>query len=130
MHHVTGSFEVTVTPADDPTIAALGAARWAITKTYAGPLTATARAVMLSAGNPASGSAGYAAIERVDGTLDGQAGSFALVHNATMDKGSPAMRVTVVPGSGTGALAGITGTLTIRIEGGHHFYDLDYDLAP
>lgn len=130
MHHVTGSFEVTVTPADDPTIAALGAARWAITKTYAGPLTATARAVMLSAGNPASGSAGYAAIERVDGTLDGQAGSFALVHNATMDKGSQAMRVTVVPGSGTGALAGITGTLTIRIEGGHHFYDLDYDLAP
>ena len=56
------------------------------------------------------------------------AGSFALIHAATMDKGSQAMHVTVVPGSGTGGLAGITGTLTIRVDGGKHFYDLDYDV--
>lgn len=129
MHHAAGKFEVTVVPAEDAGVAALMAARWSITKTYAGPLTATAHAIMLSAGNPAAGSAGYAAIERVEGTLDGRAGSFALVHLATMNKGGQAMQVTVVPGSGTGALAGITGTLTIRIEGGQHFYTLDYDVA-
>ena len=127
MHQASGSFEVSVVPADDPGIAALGATRWTITKTYAGPLTATAHAVMLSAGDPGAGTAGYAAIERVDGTLDGRAGSFALVHLATMDKGLQAMTVIVVPGSGTGALAGITGTLTIRRDAGHH-YDLAYDL--
>lgn len=130
MHHATGSFEVTVVLADDPAIAALHAARWTITKTYTGPLAGTARAVMLSAGDPKAGAAGYVAIERIDGALDGRTGSFALAHLATMGGGASDMRVAVVPGSGTGALAGMTGTLTIRIENGHHFYDLDYDLAP
>ena len=51
------------------------------------------------------------------------------MQSATMTKGAPDMRVFIVPGSGTGALAGITGTMTIRVDGGHH-YDLDYDLAP
>lgn len=130
MHHATGSFEVTVVPADDPGIAALHAMRWTIAKTYAGPLAATANAVMLSAGDPRTGAAGYAVMERVTGTLDGRGGSFALVHLATMNGGASDMRVVVVPGSGTDALAGITGTLAIRIEDGRHFYDLDYDLAP
>ena len=99
-------------------------------KTYAGPLTATAAGEFLSAGDPKSGSAGYIAAERIDGTLDGRAGTFVLMQSATMDRGVPAMRVFVVPGSGTGALTGLTGTLVIRIEHGQHFYDLDYDLAP
>ncbi len=129
MQHATGSFEVTVVPAEDSGVAALTASRWTITKTYAGSLAATAHAVMLSAGDPKAGSAGYAAIERVDGTLDGRQGGFALVHIATMDRGAQDMRVAVVPGSGTGALAGITGTLKIHIVNGRHLYDLDYDLA-
>jgi hypothetical protein len=36
--------------------------------------------------------------------------------------------VVVVPGSGTGELAGLEGSLRITIEHGTHFYDLDYTL--
>jgi hypothetical protein len=38
------------------------------------------------------------------------------------------MQVIVVPGSGTGALKGIEGTFTIRVENGGHSYDFDYTL--
>ncbi len=130
MHHATGSFEVTMTPVDDPAIAALAGARWTLTKTYAGPLAGRAHGVMLSAGDPKVGSAGYVVYERIDGTLDGRAGSFSLAHSATMDKGASAMQVAIIPGSGLGALAGITGTMAIRIDAGRHLYDLDYDLTP
>ncbi len=34
----------------------------------------------------------------------------------------------IVPDSGTGALAGITGTLSIAVEDGVHRYDLAYTL--
>jgi hypothetical protein len=38
------------------------------------------------------------------------------------------LSVVVVPDSGAGQLAGIAGTMTIRIEKGAHFYDFDYTL--
>ncbi len=126
MQRATGSFEVTMVPQPGPPA---WANRMTVTKTYSGPLAATAAGEFLSAGDPRSGSAGYVAAERVDGTLDGRAGGFVVMQSATMDHGQPDMRVFVVPGSGTGALTGITGTMTIRVEGGKHFYDLDYDLA-
>jgi hypothetical protein len=34
----------------------------------------------------------------------------------------------VVPDSGTGQLAGISGSMTISIEAGKHFYDFEYSL--
>ncbi len=34
--------------------------------------------------------------------------------------------VTVVPDSGTEELAGLSGSMTIRIEGGKHFYEFVY----
>jgi len=34
----------------------------------------------------------------------------------------------VVPDSGTGELAGIAGTMRIRIEERKHFYEFDYEL--
>ena len=130
MHHATGTFEVAMTPVDDPAIAALAGTRWRLDKTYAGPLAGAGHGVMLSAGDPKRGSAGYVVYERVDGTLDGRAGAFSLAHSATMDKGGQVMRVDIIPGSGLAALAGIGGTMRIRIEGGKHFYDRDYDFAP
>jgi FlaG/FlaF family flagellin (archaellin) len=127
MHHAAGTFEVTMTAAaGDP----VWLNRMTMTKVYAGALVATATGEFLSAGDPAAGSAGYIAAERIDGTLDGRAGTFVVMQSATMDKGAPVMRVFVVPGSATGALAGMTGTMTIRIESRQHFYDLDYHLAP
>jgi len=45
-----------------------------------------------------------------------------------MNRGAPGLTITVVPDSGTGDLAGITGTMNIIIEAGKHSYELDYNL--
>ena len=70
------------------------------------------------------------AIERVTGTLSGRKGSFVLQHSGTMTRGTQHLEISVVPDSGTGDLAGLTGTMSIRIEGGKHFYELLYNLRP
>ena len=68
------------------------------------------------------------AVERVDGTLDGRAGTFILQHSATMTRGAPQLSIGVVPDSGTGELAGLVGRLSIEITGGKHFYVFEYTL--
>jgi hypothetical protein len=125
--HATGAFDVKLAPETvDPPDPSLG--RMSIDKTFHGPLEATSKGAMLTTGNPASGAAAYVALETVTGTLDGHAGSFTLMHNTTMVGGHGVLSVTVAPDSGTGALAGLTGKMNIRIEGGKHYYDFDYTL--
>ena len=60
---------------------------------------------MLAAMTDVEGSAGYVAMERVAGKLDGREGTFALQHSGTMTRGTPHLVITVVPDSGTGQLA-------------------------
>jgi hypothetical protein len=104
--------------------------RLRLEKRFHGDLDATSVVEMLSAGDPASGSAGYVAIEHVVGTLQGHAGSFMLQHSGTIHRGAGSLQVTVVPGSGTGALAGLTGTLAIdSADDGAHSYRFDYAIA-
>jgi hypothetical protein len=67
-------------------------------------------------------------MERVTGTLHGHSGSFVLQHSATMNRGTPQLSVTVVPDSGTGALAGLSGKMAINIEAGKHSYEFEYVL--
>jgi len=74
------------------------------------------------------GSAGYVAMERVDGTLGGRAGSFVLQHSGTMNRGAQQLALTVVPDSATGELEGLSGSMKIIIEGGQHSYEFDYEL--
>jgi hypothetical protein len=83
---------------------------------------------MLSAGTEVQGSAGYVAIERVEGTLQGRAGGFTLQHTGTMDRGVPSLSVTVVPDSGTGELRGLSGALKIILAEGEHRYEFSYTL--
>jgi hypothetical protein len=45
-----------------------------------------------------------------------------------MTRGTPALSITVVPDSGTGALTGLTGTMAIVMTGGTHAYEFDYAL--
>ncbi|MGH7506521.1 MAG: DUF3224 domain-containing protein, partial [Longimicrobiales bacterium] len=75
----SGTFDVKLTPqadaAADPTVA-----RMAIDKRFHGDLDASSRGQMLAAATDIEGSAGYVAMERVTGTLDGSRGSFALQH--------------------------------------------------
>jgi hypothetical protein len=94
-------------------------------KRFHGELDATSVVEMLSGGNPASGSAGYVAMEHVVGTLQGRRGSFMLQHNGTMDRGAMELSVSVIPGTGTDELAGLQIDIA---EGGAHFYTFDYAL--
>lgn len=80
-----------------------------LAKTFEGGMAGTSSGTMLSAGDPTAGSAGYVAIEAFTGTLDGRPGGFALQHSGTMNSGSQSLVIIVVPGSGTGALVGLSG---------------------
>lgn len=132
VHHATGDFDVTITPeASAPAPAGgLPTARMALHKTFTGGLNGEVSGVMLSAGRPAPGAAAaYVAIDQVHGTVDGREGGFVLVHRGTITKAGVAdLQVTIAPDTGTGALAGIAGTLTITQAGGKHSYDLAYRL--
>jgi len=126
MHHAQGTFTVDVHPLSPAPAEGIG--RFSINKTIHGDLEATSIGEMFTGGDPKKGLAGYVAIEVVTGTLGGKSGSFALQHFATMDGNGHKMQVIVVPGSGTGELAGVEGTFTIRIENREHFYDFEYAL--
>ena len=102
--------------------------RVSIDKSIAGDLVATTAGQMLSAITEMKGSAGYVAIEIVEGVLAGKKGTFLLQHTGTMNKGAPSLSVTVVPDSGTGELVGLAGEFTIIIAGGKHSYEFKYTL--
>jgi hypothetical protein len=74
MHPATGSFTVKLVPQkDEPSDPKL--ARMTIDKQFIGALEATSIGQMLSAGTDTKGSAGYVAIEKVTGKLEGRSGS-------------------------------------------------------
>lgn len=126
-----GSFEVKIAPQapDSAPAQAAALARLSLDKRYSGPLDAIGQGEMLAEGGGGRKDGAYVAMERVTGTLHGRAGSFVLVHRALMRDGTPQdWTVVVVPGSGTGALAGLEGSLRITVEQGMHFYDLEYTL--
>jgi hypothetical protein len=102
--------------------------RMSIDKTISGDLVATTKGQMLSAMTEVKGSAGYVAIERVEGALKGKKGTFVLQHTGTMTQGSPSLSVTVVPDSGTGQLVGLAGQFNIIIAAGKHSYEFKYTL--
>jgi hypothetical protein len=121
----TGQFDVKVTPAPETTP---GIARLTLDKQFHGALEATSKGEMLASGG-AQGTGGYVAMEVVTGKLAGRSGSFALQHTGTMINNDYKLIVVVVPGSGTGELAGLDGTIQILIEpGGKHSYDFNYTL--
>jgi len=124
-----GPFEVKLTPQPAaPGIESANLGRMTIDKQFQGDLEATSLGEMLSAMGQVQGSAGYVAIERVTGSLHGKQGSFVLQHYGIMDRGAPQMTITVVPDSGTDALAGLSGSMQIQIEDGKHSYTFDYSL--
>lgn len=124
-----GSFDIKMQPAPQGEGAGrVSVGRMLIDKQYEGALTGIGQGEMLSAGNPAAGSAGYVAIEHVTGTIGNLSGSFALQHAGVMHDGGSQLSISIVPGSGTGDLTGIEGTLKLDIVERKHFYELDYTL--
>ena len=98
-----------------------------VRKEFSGELVGASEAHMIAAYTAVSGSAGYVAIEHFSGSLGGKSGSFVLQHHGLMNRGEAALTVTVVPDSGTGELAGISGTLEIDSDAGGHTYTLEYE---
>lgn len=124
-----GTFEVEMKPQSDAAVQnGVSLGRMSLDKTFEGDLVATGRGEMLTALTPIKGSAGYVAIERITGTLNGRNGSFVFQHAGSMDGGAQQLSITVVPGSGTGELLGISGIFRLEIAGGKHFYEFEYAL--
>lgn len=128
--HAKGTFEVKVTPQkpDNKEAETAKLGRMSLDKQFHGDLEATSQGEMLAAMTEVKGSAGYVAMERVNGMLHGRSGTFVLQHFGTMTRGEPKLTVTVVPDSGTGDLVGISGTMNIIIDAGKHSYEFEYSL--
>jgi hypothetical protein len=121
----TGTFAVAVKPLSG---ADAFPGRMSLEKTFEGDLAGTGTGEMLAVMTGTPGSAGYVAIERVTGTLDGRTGSFVLQHSSVMDRGVPTQSIQVVPDSGTGEIAGLRGSFVIAIDGKEHRYVFEYTL--
>ena len=96
-----------------------------VRKEFSGDMVGASEAQMIAAFTGTPGSAGYVAIEHFTGSVAGKSGSFVLQHSEVMNRGDAQLTVTIVPDSGTGELAGISGTLEIDNDEGQHSYALD-----
>lgn len=75
--------------------------------------------------------AGYVASEVVRGALRGRDGSFVMQHWGLSADGRERTGGHIVPGSGTGELTGLTGSVEISVDGdGGHTLTIDYELPP
>lgn len=124
-----GEFTVKLTPESTSLIGseATTLGRMSFDKNFIGHLAATSHGEMLSARTSVKTSAGYVAIERVEGSLDGKKGSFVLQHFGIMAKDDDRLVLEIVPDSGEGELAGLIGEMEIRVEKGKHLYSLNYE---
>jgi hypothetical protein len=125
-----GTFEIQMT-AEPPYSEADGITigRVSFAKQFKGDLEGTSNVQMIGARTPVEGSAGYVAIERIEGTLAGRKGTFVMQHSGRMQAGTQELTITVVPDSGTGELRGLRGTFAIAVVGKQHHYTFDYELA-
>jgi hypothetical protein len=121
-----GPFDVKITPQESAPDAPVG--RMLLYKEFHGDLDAIAHGEMLAAHEPLTGAGVYVAIDRVSGTLHGRAGSFLMAHRGIANADGQQLDIVIVPGSGTGQLEGITGTVGIDIVEKKHFYTVDYML--
>jgi Protein of unknown function (DUF3224) len=102
-----------------------------IEKQFDGDFAGRSEAVFTSVFDQATGVGTYVALESFEGSLDGRNGAFSFVHLASTSGSDRAGEYfAIVPSSGTGQLAGISGTggLAIDPDGTHRIW-LDYELS-
>jgi Protein of unknown function (DUF3224) len=99
-----------------------------IARTFSGDLEGESTAELLI--TKAEGGGGYIGHDRISGTVGGKSGSFVFQHGGIMSPDGVSNTGTIVPGTGTGELAGLTGEGTMLAdEGGNHTLTLDYELG-
>src|SRR6185369_1022221 len=125
-NRASGTFEVKMSPQETD----MSVGRMTIDKQFQGDLVGASKGQMLMASSDSvKNSAGYVAIEKVTGTLNGRRGSFYLQHNGVMTRGVGELTITVIPDSGTDQLVGLRGKMNIIIAEGKHSYEFEYMLA-
>jgi len=73
-------------------------------------------------------SASYTGLIRFNGVVAGKQGSFVMKDNGTFEGGSAVSALGICAGSGTGSLAGITGTAGYRASHEGSLFELHYKL--
>jgi len=104
--------------------------RASVTKTYTGDIAGEGHVeyVMMYR---ADGSATFVGLERIVGELAGRRGSFVLQRTGAFEGGQAKECYTVVPGSATGELRGLTGNGVSQLGHGTDYpFALDYDHTP
>jgi hypothetical protein len=78
----------------------------------------------------ADGTGNYVGLARIEGAIDGRAGSFVVQHSGTFDETGVTLSWLVVPGSGTGKLQGLKGESNYSLAG-HGPYPIvfEYELG-
>jgi len=100
-----------------------------VAKAFEGGISGTSTARLLQA-LAKEGAAAYVGIEHVSAAVDGRSGTFLLQHCAVASDTGRQLTVEVVPNSGSGQLAGISGELTITVSPeGEHTYSFTYELG-
>ena len=107
-----------------------GFSQASVAYTYTGDIEGTSTVGYLIAYRP--GDAPTFGMEQVTGAVNGQEGSFVLLHTGKHDAEGVYEHLEIVPGMGTGGLEGITGEAELKLVG--HSDDgyelvLHYDLA-
>jgi hypothetical protein len=98
-----------------------------ISRTFTGDLEGSSAAELLIA--KSEGGGGYVGHDRITGTLGGKTGSFVFQHTGLMGAEGVTNTGVIVPGTGTGELAGISGEGTMLAdEDGNHTLTLEYEL--
>jgi Protein of unknown function (DUF3224) len=125
--HANGAFDVKLLPQAAVDGEEVSISRMLLDKQFHGDLDASSKGQMLAHRTSVNGSAGYVAMEKVTGSLQGRKGSFVLQHSGTMNRGDATLILNVVPDSGSEALEGLFGSMKITITDGKHFYDFEYN---
>jgi len=99
-------------------------------KHYAGEVAGRSATVFTAAFDQSTGVGTYVAMESFEGSLCGRSGAFNFVRSATTSGSDRAAEFfTIVPTSGTGELAGISGTggMAVDADGTHRIW-FEYEL--
>ena len=98
-----------------------------ISRSFSGDLEGESTAELLIA--KSEGGGGYVGHDRINGTLNGQAGGFVFQHTGLLGPEGVTTTGVIVPGTGSGELSGITGEGTmLEDEDGNHTLTLEYEL--
>jgi hypothetical protein len=125
------SFVPTDTVPDPPVATAVPVGVSTMEKHYEGEVIGRSATLFTAAFDQAKGTGTYLAMESFEGSVNGLDGAFNFAHSATttgVDRLNELF--VIVPGSGSAALAGITGTGGIAIDpDGTHRIWFDYELG-